>query len=365
MRFMHYVIVIMQVKHDKSMEIRDLEAFLAVMSTGSITGAARMLDRSQSQVTRLIQDLEAALDFPLFERNGPRITPSHEGVAFHEDAERFVSGIGHLRDRAKAIASRRPEPIEIAATPAFASGLVPLALAEMPQDRLPQAMHLRSMPAEAAVQSVLARTADFCVTSLPADQPGLEVQGFFEGRCVAAVAGHDPLALQATVSLADFAGRTLVTMANPFRLRHRIDQALEVANISPGRIIATNAAMNAVQIASTGLGIAIIEPATAYGLQSAPVVIRPLDIKIPFLWAIFSAASRPLSAGARELIQRIVQIASVRIPDLIVHDPRNMARISESVFAGPSVRTGCQNRHGGRSGRNSGEGSNLAPSQEG
>ncbi|WP_411037595.1 LysR family transcriptional regulator [Shinella sp. BYT-45] len=323
------------------MEIRDLEAFLAVMSTGSITGAARLLDRSQSQVTRLIQDLETSLGFPLFERNGPKITPTREGVAFHDDAERFVSGIGHLRNRATAIAGREPEPIEIAATPAFASGIIPLALAELPQERLPHIMHLRSMPAEAAVQSVLARTADFCVTSLPADQPGLEVQGFFEGRCVAAVAHHDPLAAKATVSIADLAGCTLVTMANPFRLRHRVDQVLEAAKVQPRRVIATNAAMNAVQIASTGLGVAIIEPATAYGLQSAPVAIRPLDVDIPFLWAIFSAAARPLSTGAHELIQRIVRIASERIPDFTAHDPRQMARIADRTFSGKGALDGA------------------------
>ena len=83
------------------MEIRELEAFLAVMSAGSITGAARLLDRSQSQVTRLIQDLETSLGFPLFDRNGPRITPSDKGVAFHAEAERFISGIEHLRNRAQ------------------------------------------------------------------------------------------------------------------------------------------------------------------------------------------------------------------------------------------------------------------------
>lgn len=323
------------------MEIRDLEAFLAVMSTGSITGAARLLDRSQSQVTRLIQDLETSLGFPLFERNGPKITPTDEGIAFHDDAERFFSGIGHLRDRAKAIAGRKPEPIEIAATPAFASGIIPLALAELPEERLPHIMQLRSMPAEAAVQSVLARTADFCVTSLPADQPGLEVQGFFEGRCVAAVAHHDPLAKKAVISIADLADRTLVTMANPFRLRHRVDQALEAAKVRPARVIATNAAMNAVQIASTGLGVAIIEPATAYSLQSAPVAIRPLDVDVPFLWAIFSAAARPLSAGAHALIRQIVDVAVRCIPDLVTHDPRQMARIADRTFAGRGALNGA------------------------
>ncbi|HEV7322138.1 MAG TPA: LysR family transcriptional regulator [Ensifer sp.] len=323
------------------MEVRDLEAFLAVMSTGSITGAARLLDRSQSQVTRLIQDLETSLGFALFERNGPRIAPTDKGIAFHDDAERFVSGIGHLRNRAKAIAGKEPEPIEIAATPAFASGIIPIALAELPDHLLPHTINLRSMPAEAAVQSVFARTADFCVTSLPADQPGLEVQGFFEGRCVAAVASHDPLAAKDVISISDLAGRTLVTMSNPFRLRHSVDEALEAAGVRPTRIIATNAANNAVQVASLGLGVAIIEPATAYGLQSAPIVVRPLDVEIPFLWAILSAASRPLSAGVRELIQRISRIASERMPDLTVHDPKQMARIAERSLAGRTAGIGA------------------------
>ncbi|KSV63369.1 LysR family transcriptional regulator [Ensifer sp. ENS03] len=323
------------------MEVRDLEAFLAVMSTGSITGAARLLDRSQSQVTRLIQDLETSLGFALFERNGPRIAPTDKGIAFHEDAERFVSGIGHLRNRAKAIAGKEPEPIEIAATPAFASGIIPIALAALPEHLLPHTINLRSMPAEAAVQSVFARTADFCVTSLPADQPGLDVQGFFEGRCVAAVAPHDPLAAKDVIAIADLAGRTLVTMSNPFRLRHSVDEVLNAAGVRPNRIIATNAANNAVQVASLGLGVAIIEPATAYGLQSAPIVVRPLDVQIPFLWAILSAGSRPLSAGVRDLIQRIARIASERMPDLTVHDPKQMARIAERSFAGRNAGNGA------------------------
>lgn len=314
------------------MEIRELEVFLAVMSAGSITGAARLLDRSQSQVTRLIQDLETSLGFALFDRNGPRIAPTDKGIAFHADAERFLSGIGHLRERAKTIARKEPPPVEIAATSAFAAGIIPLALAQLPENLLPKTIYLRSMPAEAAVQSVLARTADFCVTSLPADQPGLEVHGFFQGRCVAAVAPDDPLAAKEVIAVSDLAGRTLVTMANPFRLRKRIDQALEQANVRAGRIIATSAAMNAVQIASTGLGVAIIEPATAYGLQMAHVEVRPLDVDIPFLWAIFSAAARPLSETSRELIQLIIRIASARMPDFIAHDPRQIGRVADMTY---------------------------------
>lgn len=184
------------------------------------------------------------------------------------------------------------------------------------------------------MQSVLARTADFCVTSLPADQPGLEVHGVFQGPCVAAVAEDDPLAACEVISIADLAGRNIITMANPFRLRRRVDIALEAANIRPARIIATSVSVNAVQIASTGLGVAIVEPATAYGLKLANVAVRPLDVDIPFPWAIFSAAARPLSDSSRELIQAIIQIASACIPGFTAHDPRNANRAAEMTLKG-------------------------------
>ncbi|MFT3834180.1 MAG: LysR substrate-binding domain-containing protein [Micropruina sp.] len=172
----------------------------------------------------------------------------------------------------------------------------------MPGRKRPPSISLHGMPAEAAVQSVLARTADFCITSLPAEQPGLEAHGFFQNplawwpshptiRWRRARPSPSPISPAATVA----------TMANPFRLRRRVDRAFATANVQPGRLIATGAAINAVKIASTELGVAIIEPATGYGLGLANVEIRPLDVDIPFLWAIFSAQGRPLSASAHEL----------------------------------------------------------------
>lgn len=40
------------------LDTRQLEAFVAVVSIGSMTGAAKALGKSQSVMTRLIQDLE-------------------------------------------------------------------------------------------------------------------------------------------------------------------------------------------------------------------------------------------------------------------------------------------------------------------
>nr|WP_210348065.1 LysR family transcriptional regulator [Brucella pituitosa] len=320
------------------MELRSLETFLAVMSTGSITGAAKLLGRSQSQVTRLIQELEVTLGFSLFERNGPRIAPTIKGIAFHVDVERLVSGLGQLRERANTIARSEAEPIEIAATSAFATGIIPKALAKMQEIELPRTVHLRSMAAEAAVQAVLARSSDFCVTSLPAELPGLTAHGLFQGSCVAAVSTSDPLAAKEVISIKDLVSRTLITTANPYRLRGRVNHALESADVQVGRIIDTNVAISAMQIASTGLGVAIVEPATGYFLQTPNVVVRPLDADIPFFWGIFSATARPLSECTRALIDQIIATARAQTPGFVDYDPAQSEHVAQTMFEAKSNR---------------------------
>jgi DNA-binding transcriptional LysR family regulator len=50
------------------MNIHDLEAFVAVVETGSIVGASARLNLTQPGVTRRVQNLEEQLATPLLDR---------------------------------------------------------------------------------------------------------------------------------------------------------------------------------------------------------------------------------------------------------------------------------------------------------
>ena len=102
------------------MELRQLEAFAAVMSSGSMTGAARLLARSQPAVTRLVQELEAEVGHALFTRNGPRVTPTELGFLLHEDVDRVLSGLRQLPQRVEQIACGIQPRMLVAATSAMA-----------------------------------------------------------------------------------------------------------------------------------------------------------------------------------------------------------------------------------------------------
>ena len=57
------------------------------MMTGSMTAAARV-HTSQPHVSRLIAQLEAITQFPLFDRNGSRLTPTQDGSRFFQEVEK-------------------------------------------------------------------------------------------------------------------------------------------------------------------------------------------------------------------------------------------------------------------------------------
>jgi DNA-binding transcriptional LysR family regulator len=317
------------------MDLRQLEAFAAVMASGSITGSARVLGRSQPALTRLIQELEAEIGFELLHRRGPRITPTAKGIAFHREVEPMLAWMRQLNERAAEIAAEKPVSLTIASIASFAAGMVPAALARLDPAALPDQIHVRTALAEQVVQSVTNLTAEIGVTSLPVDHPAIDIQWIGEAPCVAVIAEDDPLAALPVVPLAALAGRRLLTMANPFRWRRRVDVALARAAVTPAAVLDANTSATALMAARAGLGVAILEPVIAYGMPMSGVAIRPLDTRIAFFWCLLSAQGRPVSAAGKRLIDEIETMARETLPGFVRHEAAAADSLIADLF-GPS-----------------------------
>ncbi len=87
----------------RRMSFRHIEAFRAVMATGSMTEASRRLHTSQPQVSRLIGQLEGITGLPLFDRGGSRLIPTLDGTRFHAEVERAFVGLASLEAAAGRI----------------------------------------------------------------------------------------------------------------------------------------------------------------------------------------------------------------------------------------------------------------------
>lgn len=321
------------------MELRQLEAFAAVMSVGSVTGAARLLSRSQPAITRLVQELEAEIGYALFTRNGPRVTPTEQGFLLYEDAECILAGLRRIHERAAEIARGDAQPLLLAATSALAVGLLPQALKRVETQTGAARMQLRTASPEQVVHAVLSGDVHLGACSLPLEHRGLQVHWIAQLPCVAVLAQDDPLAALATVPLAALAQRRLITMSNPFRLRHRLDAVLGAGPRRGDALIETNASINAQALVRAGLGVAVLEPLTALGAPFDGVVVRPLDIDIPFFFGVITPQSRALTAPVRALVEALRE-AALALPGCVQHDVAEHATLLQAAHtdtAGPAA----------------------------
>lgn len=75
----------------RDLDIALLRAFVAVVDTGSVTGAARLLNRTQAAVSLQLKRLEGLLGQPLFERIHKRMVLAPSGEQLLGSAQRLIA----------------------------------------------------------------------------------------------------------------------------------------------------------------------------------------------------------------------------------------------------------------------------------
>jgi len=310
------------------LDLRQLEAFSAVISAGSVTAAAKALNRSQPAVSRLIQELEQSLGYPLFIRNGPRIHPSEQALQLHQYVQKALLSLQQIRLRAQEIADQQHRPLSIAATPALAAGLLPQALARL---NLTNRVQILSESAEQTAHAVITAEADLGLCSLPLEHHAVDVHWIGQSHCVAALAEDDALTQHDTLSLSQLAGRRLIAPWSPQRLRGRYEKALKKVKAPLLESIETNSSANILGCVRAGLGVAILEPVTAWGMPLAGVAIRPLQEAIPYFFGVITPQGRQLSHATHALIDALASAAADLLPGFIQLPGSEHHRVMRSI----------------------------------
>src|SRR5436190_23209884 len=107
------------------MNIRQLEAFRAIMVARSTIGAAELLNMSQPAVSRLLSQLEASLKLTLFDRSSGRLVPTQEALLLYAEVERTFISVDRIRVMARDIRSADAGSLHIGAFPLLALGFLP------------------------------------------------------------------------------------------------------------------------------------------------------------------------------------------------------------------------------------------------
>jgi DNA-binding transcriptional LysR family regulator len=286
-----------------SLRLRQMEVFRAVILTGSINGAAKMLFISQPAVSRIVSHTEQSLGYPLFNRTKGKLVPTPEGEALFREVDDFYQHAMRVSDFAADLAHGPAGSLNISSSPCLSYRVVPRAIARF-VDRYPRIRvnyHTSLMHTMAA--EVLSNKVDLVVSVMPLEHPHLKVQTFARGRMVCVIPeGHALCAVQ-SITFADLAAVPLITHNPSIQFGKLIESAFAAAGVKPSPRIHVLQTEIACSLVRAGAGVAIVDQYTAAGGPWSGVVVKPLAQEIPLAPSIARTVFDRLGTHADKFIE--------------------------------------------------------------
>ncbi|MFM0418240.1 LysR family transcriptional regulator [Paraburkholderia aromaticivorans] len=290
-------------------KLRQMEVFRAVMLTGSINAAAKMLYVSQPAVSKLVSHTETTLGLRLFERTKGRLIPTAEAQALFREVEQVYQAALSVDEFARALALGPASLLRVSCSPSLATSIVAPAIVELKR-QLPalsvdwHTTLMADMPLE-----VLSKAVDVAITSMPIEHEHLDVVPFMRGRMVCVVPPGHRLAAAEPIALSELIGEPMVLFRRDIPFGTMIARACQQANVELESVVDVTRADQALALVKGGLGLAIVDEfaAEAQGLIIRPLV-EELELVSTFVYSKFSPPSRNTTLLMQAVYQQAQRI---------------------------------------------------------
>lgn len=286
---------------------RQVEAFRAMMLTGSVTEAAKLIAVTQPAVSRLLRDFQALLKMTLFERRGTGLVPTAAATALYTEVERSFVGLERISAAAEEIRGRRTGTLRVAALPALSNGYLPRLAGRFLKERPNLNLAFFGVISPIVVDWVLNNQCDIGFAEVPIAHSGLPMRRLPALPRVAVLPVGHRLAAKEVLEPRDFEGETFVSLSAGSTSRHLIDRAFHRDDVR--RVLRVETALSEIMcgMVSSGLGVSICDPFTAEEFSTRGIVVRRFVPQIDFEFAaVFPAQCSP-SPVALDLVETVQQ----------------------------------------------------------
>ncbi len=193
----------------RRLKLKPLLIFERVLESSSIARAARELNLTQPAVTKAIQELEADLDVPLFERTNRGVVPTCYGSLLGARVKTVIAELRYLTDELNAFRSGDTGHVIVGTLISASARLLPQTITKLKQQRPGVLITVREGPTDQLFPALASGELDMVVGRLPErDLPLARMFSFehttlyHEAMCAVAGCQH-PLAQRADIHLPD------------------------------------------------------------------------------------------------------------------------------------------------------------------
>jgi DNA-binding transcriptional LysR family regulator len=304
-------------------QIAQIEAFISVVRTGSISAAAEELSISQPAVTGRIQGLERTLGANLFVRTRTGSRPTEAGRALLPHAERAMTAVGAGRRAVGDVLSGSGGRLTIGAAPAVSTYVLPAVLHRFQSEHPLVQLSVRSGHSEEVLDMVLREEVEVGLMR-PIQHAEVTSTPLYEDRLVLVVHRGHPFGARGEIRMDQMATEHLILFDRTSSYHELTSSIFRQAGIDPRGYLEVDNIDAAKRMVEQRLGIALL-PLTS--VQAEIGLGRLVPVKVadmpPVRRQIVVVRRRDVGDVSRVVSDFLATLAALR-PDRD-RDPRFLA----------------------------------------
>jgi len=244
---------------EKSLTLRQIEVVRAVMVSGSIAGAARLLNVAQPGVSRAIKHLDSVLGIKLFMRQGGRFIPTPEARDVFTQLQEVHKKLDQLQYSITQLGRGQNVELSIGSVPSIAHVMVPRAAAALKQAFPDIRMNIELLKIEEAIDFLMLGRGELVCMSYRFDHPSIDFLPLATGHLVCIAGRSSPLAKQRSVTPAEIVRHPLIGIDPRDPYGSIMAGIFEAQGLDYEIAVRARFGSTVVQLVKQDLGVAVID----------------------------------------------------------------------------------------------------------
>jgi len=291
-----------------NLSIRQLQTFHEIMRSGSVSGAARVLGRTQPSVSAMLASLEAELGFELFERRKGRLVPRPEAHFFFEEAQAILDRVARSAQTMREIGDLDHGRLKVACYPGGSLFMLPRIVADFVKDRPGVDVTLMTRTSQKVREWIASQQYDVGIAEMPGQHPTVNIQPI-DVEFVCALRADDPLAAKDELTPDDLDNAPMASLYREHFAYQNAARAFAEAGKRFRMRFELSVFVPGLTLVEQGVAYTLVDQITAasyrlYRGDRGELTFRRFRPRLPYEIAVLTPVHRPPSRLAADFCER-------------------------------------------------------------
>lgn len=284
------------------MRLRHIEVFQAVLQAGSVSGAARLLNVSQPNVSRVLTHAEQQLGFALFDRTPQGLIVTPEGRRLLPEVEALFSHIQAIGVLAEQLRQGEGQHVRIGSAHALGHSVMAPVLVDFRRQIPGGSVELVTGHFNTLSQDLLHYKMDFALAFGEQVSSELVSEPIYQANMVALLPPDS--SMEGPVSLSWLCDNELLMLQQQDPLGQVLSRVLRENGLTPRSPLQIKTYSVIADLVLAGGGVGVVDTFTARRYINQ-LKILPVVEALPFEVILLSRRDQPSSQAALKLKQLI------------------------------------------------------------